>query len=781
MANRIKYGAYWISIGITVTGVLWFNRPDDKRVLGEDYADLFEAVQERYVIPYLEGEAQPDYTAANGGKTNSIDNRILYSDILVMASRTRELLTQNSHILWSGEAFSAETVEPAKMFGSYAIQLSSGQVVDTLNSGGVAVTNRYYSYVTNTFCDVSVTTATRMILPPMKFVPWITTGLGYTFTQISTTNLPVSGYVFSGAVASNLYGRTSYTAWPFDTAYEYPWEQWSCFERSRVVVRATEGDNLSWTNVAWISTNSLSSTFTALASVTNHAGYSICTVQDVNGHDSVPFVFIYRPKAVDGYYDFSGIGMANVGDWTKTFPLGEPPPLLIAKSPSASWAFIRASIVAGDGGVIPPLQSYGTASLSYMSFANHSEDAWAVIKYTAYASSEEASPITNVAPIYAYVRFSNSAWVGTNIYFDASAPAYIDPSVTILATSNAVTQYPTAKDDMRINLDKLNGLYGVLTNMNRTIYFGGAGTLVATNQTCFRTDNFFNGTGIVQYVSEFLSNYDEPADPEYYDWGSPNQYINGYIAAAGTDTFSNSNHAVSEIFSHKLQYVAKKEGSRFEFEGGGGWESYTSILASGYEKLEYEYKGVSTVYPSVFAITNGYVKKVTVYAVYSVALSDQPAYLEYDSITINDFYAHDVGGNYWTPYNTGLTITGKTLSTPSEAIPDSRLKFIDNVYDSSLRNRAIFCKIAEIDNPTAKLCFDINKATVNGISFGSRNSYSFVTNDDGIETNWDEQMTWDYSGGADIKMTQFLIVVDWDFKHLGNGFIPQNNNPAWRQ
>jgi hypothetical protein len=382
--------------------------------------------------------------------------------------------------------------------------------------------------------------------------------------------------------------------------------------------------------------------------------------------------------------------------------------------------------------------------------------------------------MTNVSPIFTYVRYSNDAWGGTNAYFNVTAPAYLDPSISVQATTNAVTKSFKATDDLRISINKLNGLAQIITNLNRTVYFGGVGTLIATNRICRRTDTFWNGGANVYYVEEWLSGNTEQ-DPTYYDFGDPAQYIPTFIATAGTDTFTNENWQVREVYSERLGYWAYKQGQRYSFspDPGGGWQGYSHIEGNSYEKLEYSYKGVTPAYPSLYAVTNGYVKKVTVYAVYSVDLGWQPSYLAQptDGWWI-DSYAHAVGGNYWTHYNTGLAITGKTLSTPTNEIPDTRVKYLHRTYASNLKNRAVYCKIAEIDNPIEKILFDIDRATVTAMNFASRHAYSHVTNDDGTDEDWNELFTWNYSAGADIEMVQFLIVVDWDFKHLGRGFTP---------
>ena len=105
MSSIIKYGRYWIAAGIAVTGVLWFNRPNDPRIKGEDIADTFEAIQDLNVA-YLTGDQTPDWPAWNLDSTNSIYAPIQYDVIQRMANRLREKVSRSSgSIFWTQAQF----------------------------------------------------------------------------------------------------------------------------------------------------------------------------------------------------------------------------------------------------------------------------------------------------------------------------------------------------------------------------------------------------------------------------------------------------------------------------------------------------------------------------------------------------------------------------------------------------------------------------------------------------------------------------------------------------
>ena len=776
MSSLVKYGKYFISAGIAIGGAVWLQRPGDLRVKGEDIADLYGAVQDCYVVPYLVGDALPDWKTANEGETTTVTQAIQYYDIQTIAHRSRELWNKNSNIFWTTNTLSGDTIEPSKMLGGYAFTNTDYGIVDELNSNGLMVTNRYYTYSTNTFSDNLLTTATRIFTPGMKLEQWTTGDQWGWMTTITPTNLPVSGYVFSGAQASKFEGLTSYTSWPFEWSFTYPWEQWSYTTKSRVSVFQINGENINWTNVVWIATNSLGVAFTPSLKVSGKAGYSMACFRDLAGHMSVPFAYVVAPPANNDIYLYA----SNVNRptdlvrnlvWSPTWNNS----VAVKKDNTAYGQELAFSVVAGD-----VINVRNGAYNDVVNFVDITPP-WAFVNGQYVASTTNSFSVvkfwipakTNISPIYLAISVRQGDPVKTNYYFTVSGDLATLSTPSGTATTNAVTKTFKATDDLRISTNKLNGLAQIITNMNRTVYFGGIGTLIATNRVCKRTDTFWNGQANIYYVTEWLSGNTEQ-DPQYYDFGDPAQYIPTYIATAGTDTFTNTNWSVREIYSERLQYVAYKKGQRYSFapDPGGGWNGYSSIEGQSYEKLEYSYTGVTPVYPSMFAVTNGYVKKVTVYALYEVRTAWQPSYLAGQYYYMGDSFSHDVGGNYWTTYNTGLEISGKTLSTPTEALPDTRVKYLHRDYATAIKNRAVYCKIAEVSNPTSQIFFDIDRSTVTAMNFASQHAYSFSTEEDGVDDNWEERFTWDYSGGAEVNTVQFLVVVDWNFQHLGRGFTP---------
>lgn len=790
MANWIKYGKYWISAGIAVGGVLWFNRPGDRRIMGEDPADLFEAAQERKVIAYLEGEQAPDYAAANNGSSNSVASLIKYATVLDIAGVIRGMALgvnkvsyttvgdfyPDGGIYWITNAITGDTFEPSVMEGGYMASLST-------NEHGV-VTERY-SYDTNTCMDAMVTTETRTFSPSR--------GAAYQrgpYSQlpepVTTNNTPVSQHVFSENETGGIKDAEQYLWWPFDEAYQFPWEQWSWRDSTRVALLSYASNNVSWTNVCWIGTNSLSVAFTPHSADPTNGGFSAGCFYSVSGARSVPFVYVQPPSGSSPIYlsnypggpfetDYS-INKAWSAGWQVVFTINKDG---IARSQSLAWDIV-----------------YGDYLFMFSSGGGPANEALSVQAYPGPAIPGYPSPtptnslsvlkiwvpaVTNVLPIYVAISVKDGSFVATNAYFQVTSDIATSSPVTGTATTNALVpeyygDYALATDDRRITTNKLYELREALTNLTRTVYFRGTDALVSTN--CIVTT--YGNTG----GTLFTTNYTGTALPiGYYDFGDGSGYIAGLLSGAAVVSVATNTVNVGTVFSESFFYDANKTGIYDENDGNPYWSSYNWIEGA-YERIELEHKGVSLEYPSEYAVTNGYVSGVKVYALYENATEslDIPGYGGLDGDTNVTF---DVGGEYWNTRNLGTAIDGVTINIPSEEPPVTRTSGTHRTYggeypyQDSFRNMAVYTKIYECSNPTNRITFDIPKPEVTGADFASRYAYSYDK-----DTNPDlyyEHFKFDYKLGYSIRIAKFMIVVDWKFKHLGNGFTAVTNTPAWRQ
>lgn len=744
MANWIKYGAYWISAGIAVTGVLWFNRPADKRVLGEDYADVFEAVQERLVIPYLEGDAVPDWAAANGYSTNSIDNRILYANILTMAKRTRDIVTKtDGHIFWITEDVT-NGMQLAVSRGSYF-------VTNTVESvyGWYSITNVEHRYSTNTFEDTLITSATRL---------WSTNSLFEYLDNINgsiltLTNLPVANLIYGRGDA--ITGRTNSLRygswWPFLRSYTFPWEQWSDVNRSRVTVQTDSSVNAEFKGAAWITPESLAVSFPITA--TNGAGYTIASFEDVNGNKSIPFCTVAPPSNNNGLYLAAYTAQLKTGEFNYYT-------LTILKGISAKNQDVYVSNVYGQNsaGTIYN-QGFNDSRIDFS--GNGKTNGFSIVKF--YTAN------TNVPAIYFGIVYTNNPTL-TNSYFTINSLAFESTAIGF-AFSNAIASSQQTRDDQRITTNKLYDLCQVLTNLHRTVYIGAS--ITPTNSVRIEKSYWQEPGMSTNFV--FESTYGVGPTPSYYSSYS--------MSALLDDLFSGMNYTVTNtvstdaficsIFDFRLEET--KTANIYE-NPEQRWDALVNVwgLANVTDCRNY---GCMLNYPSAWAITNGYVKSVRVYAAFEFGAVNQ--YYPLPSYSNSMTY----GGSLTYAGNIGTTGETINISIPASGIDTTLTKTLYTTFhesgDLGFNDKAVFNLIYQIDDPSEPIVFDM--PAFNFIHAKPSRYMAWQSQDGGPLDNREEVSVVDYSLYYDIRISKVIVVVDWTFKHLGIGFVPENNTPEWRQ
>jgi len=772
MSNIIKYGQYWIAAGIAVTGVLWFNRPLDPRIKGEDVADLFEASMERVVLPYTTEDEEPDYYyyfyhPAGLNPSNIVSSLIKYEDIARIGYNIGQVVLQSDgwvdykpeKVYWTTNDISGATYEPSEMSSGY-------DWVATTNENGVETIT--YSYSTNTCKDVLLTTATRIINPPRGDVykPGMVLG-----APIDKVNLPISKIVFPENEADGIKDISLYHFWPFAEPYIFPWEQLSWRNSSRVVVFNEASANVTWTNICWIGTNSLSIAFGAYSGDETNGGFSVGSFYSINGFKSVPFAFV-KPPTVDAFLSIS-TAFSTEDSYVINKEYSDSSTFWQIRSRDPNQQSITVEQVYGRplyidaGGAGPSYYDteWGQTARRYSVQINGGlySNNTAILKLSLPLHPE-------VSPMYLGINIYSGTPIKTNAHFSVLNDLATTSSPTGTATTNALldpvytvggVDLAKRTDDKRITTNKLDGLRQVLTNLYRTVYFSGVGALVSTN--CIITAYEAYDTGIV-YTN--LSGESSPV--EYYYDGDGSEFIADFVSSAVVTNQTTNSLSVGAIFQENFIFSTERDGVQ---PTGEHWYSYVRV-GGRYRRWEYEYNDVTLKYPSIYAITNGYVKSVKVYAVYENEINQFPSEPSQ--------YTTSVSGNYWTHKNIGTSVIGIEISVPREELPDTRelnvLRDYPNSYNMPLSNRAIYNKIFEIDDPTEAIYFDLGKATVTGADFGSKMAYHSYSYDEGAYTGEEYDYGLDYT----IGITRFMIVVDWNFQHLGRGFEPVTNSPSWR-
>lgn len=785
MSSMIKYGHYYISAAILVAGAVWLSRPGDPRVMGEDTADIFEQVQEILVVPYLTGTQLPDWEAANAYEnsypSNSIYSPARYLDIQKMANRIRTVVTKSdAAIFWTDQDFTSDTVTLALSYGSYrADEESAGIQVDELNAGGWAITNRLYRYTTNTFSDAIITTATRLWTNSSLFEATMTIDNG-AFAAISLTNLPIANNVFGRGAASGLAASSGFHTpgswWPFAWSYSFPWEQWSYPTKSRVTVFPYSGSNVSFTNVAWVATNALA---VSLEATTNGmAGYAVGSLMDVNGNLSVQFAYVQPPPASSPIYLYNTPGGPFETDysvnkewsdvWYVSFRINKDG---IAGGQALAW-----EIAAGD---YLFMDSNGGGSayefLGVQAYPGPYLPGYPIPTPTNSLSILKiwVPTVTNVAPIYVAISVKDGTAVKTNAYFEVTSDIAAEGAVTGSATANAVASGFTATDDRRITTNKLNEFAQVLTNLNRTVYIGGLSSLSCTGQT-----DYVSYHSVTNYVEEYLGDAGET--PSYYDTYTKSDFLADVQIPNVWQTNQSAQTAFDTLYSYHCELLERGQAGG---DDTPSWSWWSLVEVNGEAQFTArKHTAVTPVYPSLYAITNGMVKSVKVYAVIEAQPSITIGTDYYDWDGLADYYSHNVSGEYWHQGNLGATVSNITLSAASHALDATRTKGLNKRFLSygnlGFTDQAVFNLIYQTNNPTEQIRFDLGPLAVTHPDITARHAYF----------DWETVGTGDFSEGWQyhynltffIKITRVLIVVDWDFRHLGRGFTPANNTPAWR-
>jgi len=776
MPSMIKYGHYWISAGIAVAGAIWLARPGDPRVLGEDMADLYEAEAERSVIPFLTGSQVPDWAAYNNGSTNTVDVRIRYDDVDALCNRIRANFLKAGPVFWlispitNGQELSISQ-------GTYAI---TNKAYNPLGYTPT-VTNITYSYSTNRYVDNLIVTSSRQWTNSSLF-EYCATGNG---SPMSMTNAPVSSYVWSktaSAVAGS--GLTLGSAWPLARSYTFPWEQWSDVNRSRVSVFVYDGDNIIFTNASWISMNRLTFTnapalrVTSISGKANPHGFCLTRLMDIYGNTSVEFVVIKPPASNNGIvlpaYSYS---IAKSASWTY---------ITITKSIAIQGEDISAELVYGDDQLEYEIvaNELSFASLRVRTAVGVTNNL-SVLKFT--STDSQASP--------AYCAFSFTPTIPnplilTNSYFSLTQKAYINEPVIATATTNAIAQDQIIMNDKRITTNKLYDICHVLTNLHTTVYMGATVTPtqnVVTVQTS--TDDF----GSTYYVDEYQTG--SGLTPTYYS-----AYTMADIIAANDTRSFETNVIVNQGDVTSYPFFGASElafysSSLYDYHEGDifansstNWTSW--VVVAGRSKVEtYKYKGCSINYPSDWAVTNGYVKNVKVYAILQVQrVLDGNGIIQYPFPANGYTNNFTISGSYWYAGNINCTEPTLTFSRPATnintTISNSAFHSFDGFFDDDrvywyFTDKTPVNLIAEIDNPTEPIRFDMPDFD---FSYAYPDRFNRIQAASAGPTQLrDEYERTVYDLEYRVGVVRWIVQVEWNFPNLNNGFVPVTTNiPSWR-
>jgi hypothetical protein len=239
-----------------------------------------------------------------------------------------------------------------------------------------------------------------------------------------------------------------------------------------------------------------------------------------------------------------------------------------------------------------------------------------------------------------------------------------------------------------------------------------------------------------------------------------------------TNTFS-PDASICSTFDFRLEET--KTANIYE-NPGQRWDALVQVWGLG-RITDLRHYGCTLNYPSTWAVTNGYVKSVRVYAAFEFGNVNQyyplPAYS--NSMTY--------GGSLTYAGNIGTTGEVMAISIPATGIDTTLTKTRYTTFNESgdlgFNDKAVFNLIYQIDDPSEPIVFDMPSFSF--IHAKPSRYMAWQSQDGGPLDNREEVSEVDYSLYYDIRISKVIVVVDWNFKHLGRGFTPVNNTPEWRQ
>jgi hypothetical protein len=127
-----------------------------------------------------------------------------------------------------------------------------------------------------------------------------------------------------------------------------------------------------------------------------------------------------------------------------------------------------------------------------------------------------------------------------------------------------------------------------------------------------------------------------------------------------------------------------------------------------------------------------------------------------------------------------------TINLPSHSVDALRTNGLHKVfpggtaYDGNFwfTDTAIFSKIYETNNPTGPIAFDWQCPSITHADPKQR--YAYFSYETAASGDRDLFREWHYRLGYRVLASRIMIVVDWDFKYLGRGFVPVTNTPEGR-
>lgn len=770
-----KYGTIFVSVGIAISGAVWYLR-DDAHVRGEDVAECYAALVERQTVAYVVGTNNPSWPS------NTVSPHLLFATLYSGTMAAARTLATNSpsysasQILWlstnaalpqSGCVFSSNDVRP------YVSNVSTSLFGNP--AWGPFVTRRMSHTPATNYFDGLFATGSR----------WPVPGYGVTPDIVSKTNHPVARtaeyaaanwYAYNRAVGS-LVPSASGSWWPDiglgRTSYKYTletypsarfvWLAGTDFSPSSVTNALQDLDlKNDWTNVVTVSLGMRTNEYSATAWAVIRSGVS--TAYYVNASSAA------IPNLQHTAHNFT------MPSYTTNAALKFYPPMTITNT--EPWSF---QLVYKTPGINVRPQIMEDYYFFFYPTANVGETG--NDKKIFIESLAKTNGVHDIA-IYTLTFRDQTHWfAATDI--DTTGPQLtfapsVNPTVTRGATTVATVTLNANADNVpdtiqNIRTNNLNEAKAVLSSMNRSMWVGGyelLETQTVSNFVSLAENSFSTNVSLSGSVS--LS--DVPA-LNTDDWLSDNW---GFAFSV-----TNSEPAADMLFNVSVSAAGDRSGLFNDWDGGDddvlGSVDYT--FAANLQTVKR--CGCRLPYPSDYACASGYVSRVTVYALARSYCA--PLEPEFDEVTTNAYAVTASGDLGWPGSWSGVTYGALDAASAPGSFSGTNALTTSGCYDyidAGQTDTRVLSLVATFDNPSARPTFDIGVDALDVLQAELNDARTKVESSEtlgGGGTRYEVGEIDLRAARHVLKLTHFVVIVDWNWKHLNDSarFAPDAHTPEW--
>ena len=327
---------------------------------------------------------------------------------------------------------------------------------------------------------------------------------------------------------------------------------------------------------------------------------------------------------------------------------------------------------------------------------------------------------------------------------------------------------PTVLQSKYSSASNLNECNNILSNLQSTILVG---------------DSYFSTSNRVQKLSSGSTNgtHDILSGESVYTIANAVSAINSFATPIVSWSISGSFHENSDLISIIADYKITDYKDYLPPPDDSTLDEHSSIIDASLSMRQYDYEGVELSYPSIWALSNGYVKSVSVYASFR---SKYVVRLNNNLTTNISSYAADTSEpNKYESHL--LNIVDAVRARPANISWQTETSFNHVIFPTT--GRFIDCPLVEIfsTNITGEvsdyISFDVNISNLTNLTL-SAGDYQIMSYDQSYDLGQVE--TWEYDYGKfyqTLSVDKLFTVVEWNWEHFNTNstWVATNYVPDW--